>query len=839
MLGKLSDITTNINVATTENGFIGANFYTEDDGNAYIRITIKDNNQVLDFNKTDMLPRLDLFCSDGSIFTNEPLDILLPDKGVIQYKVSDNVITHAGRIDAKLFLANDKDSIHVANFYFTITDSGMTGPIGKEISVELLEKYVANVMSKNAMGLLSDEYRERLETEIKKYIIDNNKSFNLKFEDLTRSEKDELMKNLTNEGLADFRIEDNTITTSKIADRAITPEKTSFIDKSNNLLNKNDVIANKNLDRENGELINSGTNSVFITWFPVREGEIYTSKEINTTVFYDNNKKFISVILGSGTFTVPANATYMRISTPKLNEAQLNRGDKLFVYDEYIQPTLSSEIKINNLPDNIVTTPHIKDKAVTPEKLSFVSESENLIDKSKMTKNYGVLVNSNGEIVPNNTASVTDFINVEPNTIYTASTGAHRIALYDKNKKYIGQDYSSNTGFYTFTTPENAQYLRINVYATRREDPILNKGDKLLPYSDWHEPILEGITIKNLPHNTNSNSNKPSKTFVIDDTLNLNYTPQNIQGCSDNDPLPMSQIKYTDFYSFYDELCNKYPTYVTRIDEGENEDGKKIYSYKFKPEEPEYTINSKPTEKPFKKMKFFISSSTHGNERTSIWTLYNMMKEICDNWKTDEALEFLRWNVEFIIIPILNPSGYEKFTRINGRGVDINRNFDADWENGSDDTTQTTYRGPKAMSEPATIICDNILKRESPDYVIDFHNFHTQEKPNYFNWLIGYTDKSNEIGDIVLTKLARKWKQLYPDIDQNVPAFGYTSPAILAGTLPNYAHKKYGIPSTSYEVCWKLDAKPGVINRDSFISTIGVDSIVNYVLQLAKNINEL
>ena len=50
-----------------------------------------------------MLPRLDLFCSDGSIFTNEPLDIVIPDKGVIQYKVSDNVIAHPGRMDAKLF----------------------------------------------------------------------------------------------------------------------------------------------------------------------------------------------------------------------------------------------------------------------------------------------------------------------------------------------------------------------------------------------------------------------------------------------------------------------------------------------------------------------------------------------------------------------------------------------------------------------------------------------------------------------------------------------------------------------------------------------------------------
>lgn len=173
MLRKMTDVSTNINVSTAENGFIGANFYTEDDGSAYIRITIKDNNQVLDFNKTDMLPRLDLFCSDGSIFTNEPLDILIPDKGVIQYKVSDNVIAHPGRMDAKLFLANENDSIHVANFYFTITDSGMTGPIGKEIHVGSLQSLVRNVMKENAIGLLDDNFKSKLETDLQTYVTEN------------------------------------------------------------------------------------------------------------------------------------------------------------------------------------------------------------------------------------------------------------------------------------------------------------------------------------------------------------------------------------------------------------------------------------------------------------------------------------------------------------------------------------------------------------------------------------------------------------------------------------------------------------------------------------------
>lgn len=177
MLQKLTDVDTNINVSTAENGFIGANFYTEDDGSAYIRIAIRDNNEVLDFNKTDMVPRLDLFSSDGSIFTNEPIEIVLPERGVIQYKVSDNVIKHAGKVDAKLFLANEKDSVHVANFYFTITDSGMTGPIGKEIHVDSLQDLVRNVMKENAIGLLDDDFKDKLENDLKVYMEENADTF--------------------------------------------------------------------------------------------------------------------------------------------------------------------------------------------------------------------------------------------------------------------------------------------------------------------------------------------------------------------------------------------------------------------------------------------------------------------------------------------------------------------------------------------------------------------------------------------------------------------------------------------------------------------------------------
>lgn len=159
---KMKDIETNINVATAENGDIGAKFYTEDDGSSYIRITIKNNEVPVDFTNTDMTPRLFLQCDDGSIFDNEKLDIILPKKGVMIYKISDYVIRHAGRMNAKLFLENTNDSVHVANFYFTIEDSGLIGPVGKEVQIDTLNSVVEEIMSKNAIGVIDEDFKKRL-----------------------------------------------------------------------------------------------------------------------------------------------------------------------------------------------------------------------------------------------------------------------------------------------------------------------------------------------------------------------------------------------------------------------------------------------------------------------------------------------------------------------------------------------------------------------------------------------------------------------------------------------------------------------------------------------------
>src|SRR5699024_9603445 len=133
----------------TEKGGVYTNFYTEDKGSASIRIRLSSNEYYLDLTKTDLKPVLFLFHEDGSIFEIRDFINVMPDKGLIQYNLSDNVIVHAGKVKAKLFLKNTEQSVHVANFTFDIKDSGIEGAVGKEISVNLVDDAVRRIIEAN------------------------------------------------------------------------------------------------------------------------------------------------------------------------------------------------------------------------------------------------------------------------------------------------------------------------------------------------------------------------------------------------------------------------------------------------------------------------------------------------------------------------------------------------------------------------------------------------------------------------------------------------------------------------------------------------------------------
>ncbi|WP_347130083.1 BppU family phage baseplate upper protein [Staphylococcus hominis] len=158
---KQGEVTARIDERGIDLGNINVNLYTMDNSTSVLDIHIKKRNIFseekefipVNLNQTTFKPVLHLIAEDGSIFTNEELEVVKAEEGHVRYNVSDYVTKHVGRVQAKLFLIDSSnstdDSSHVADFYFKVNDSGITKAIGKEVHVDMLDDIVERILLKD------------------------------------------------------------------------------------------------------------------------------------------------------------------------------------------------------------------------------------------------------------------------------------------------------------------------------------------------------------------------------------------------------------------------------------------------------------------------------------------------------------------------------------------------------------------------------------------------------------------------------------------------------------------------------------------------------------------
>lgn len=108
------------------------------------------------------------------------------------------------------------------------------------------------------------------------------------------------------------------------------------------------------------------------------------------------------------------------------------------------------------------------------------------------------------------------------------------------------------------------------------------------------------------------------------------------------------------------------------------------------------------------------------------------------SWSASEILYlYVRWLLESgdavannilqrtctLIIPVINIDS-SWWERLNMNGVDLNRNFEYDWENsGSPDPNSWQYRGPSPLSEPESQVLKNVFIKEKPVFYVNHHTW--------------------------------------------------------------------------------------------------------------------
>ena len=599
------------------------------------------------------------------------------------------------------------------------------------------------------------------------------------------------------------------ITRPKLAVGSVGVNEVDFIKTSKNLFNFNTITKGYYIN-SSGDLIEDA-NDFISDFIEVEPSTLYSYDYFTFISYYDENKNFIKRISKTQTsHSTPANCAYIRVSATGINDMsdrQVVKGNILPDFEYWHEPYFKDEMIFKN---ECIKKEFLSIRSVEPKHTTFIASSSNLIDHNRISKNSFINANT-GVIEFDENYLISDFVDVVPNEEYI-SNGLVACAFYDKDKKFLRKTYTLNG--VAFTTPSNAYFLRMN--SNVKSGWQLNKGSILLDYEPY-KLTLDGVELKK---DYIDDLFKTTDRIIFDIPINGVFN-------SDTNSIDLSNsrdITSKEVYALYDELQATHQSYITKTNLGDDLWGNEISVYSFKPLRPSSNKNTKLP-------KVFINCGIHGYEHVSALTMYLVMKDICEKWKSNDLLEALRYNVEFLIIPVSNPSGWNDYTRKNRNGVDINRNFPNGWS--LQDSSSNTYGGPSPLSELESQYIHSFLQENKDiDIVIDFHNFSGSLENFKYMWVTGTTQYLQHIAQCYISRMTRKWQREYDWISQqdNEVSIGYTDGGGYIGSLEDQGIYNGCKFSYTYELCSKWHIKEGAKQFDEIYKKTCVEAIVNFIL---------
>ncbi|KAL1501713.1 hypothetical protein ABEB36_006994 [Hypothenemus hampei] len=196
-----------------------------------------------------------------------------------------------------------------------------------------------------------------------------------------------------------------------------------------------------------------------------------------------------------------------------------------------------------------------------------------------------------------------------------------------------------------------------------------------------------------------------------------------------------SYMFYSEHMAYLRRLANDYPQIVTLDKIGESYEGRDLLLIH---------ISSGPSD--ISKPVIFIDAGIHCREWISPPVALYIIQQLVENPENS----YLYQNVDWYILPSLNPDGYE-YTQTHNRlwrknrrltagaecyGTDLNRNFDYMWmfDGASQDSCTEIYAGPEAFSEPETQALRNWFLNNTELNIKLYLTFHSYGEMMLYPW---------------------------------------------------------------------------------------------------------
>ena len=190
-------------------------------------------------------------------------------------------------------------------------------------------------------------------------------------------------------------------------------------------------------------------------------------------------------------------------------------------------------------------------------------------------------------------------------------------------------------------------------------------------------------------------------------------------------------------------------------------------------------------------LKIIYISCLHGDEPNAPYADFRFFKHLATGHASNDTLKMLYDNVEFVVCPIANPWGYNNNSRLNSNGVNLNRNFPANWvaiEQGKD------YSGATAASEKETQLIMKLIDDNSDAFfMFNRHGTATFTEFGRFGYTSSNFKSDRKISYDLFRRLDSSLKDSFKFINSDEPAnitrniLGVSfSDAV--GNLENYAN---------------------------------------------------